>query len=455
MDHAYWLQGLQRTGNELQQIYNTTNWGWSSPARDEKCGGGIIIYLDNGKLSFTLSNSSYALVTVQSCLTCSEKSYILNPTTGVLKSGGSSHPIAAGPPAPPAAKGLYYYINKISNLNLADQLNQLYPVWTRSSPQSNTLIEELFIALKRNLTDSYPPSYSDTISGLIRFDIRSSTVTAALATATEQSGIIGTYVVDPDGYIIATTLEDISTSSNNTQQNFTNMNNGTNPNSTQYNNTHSNSTQGNPFGRLIMANESSVAICRDSYANMPTDLTAAETRIVSLDGYPLAYTKLVSDYGFEATIVTVGDADYFFGFAHDSNVASGITLALSLFIGGLIVVALASIVFLGLNSIKKAVNWLIEDQLDGSALMLRGEDGEFDKAAVERMAHAKYKMRVYFSEMNAIGQSVERMAINNRELKTFFPSMFVGLSKDEIKSGAHKSNLRFKFVSVMFVDIVR
>ena len=302
----------------------------------------------------------------------------------------------------------------------------MHPVWGKISPGDGKLRVSLFAALKRSSSGSMPPVEEDPITGMVRFDMLSAQLTDAVQSGSTEGGIHGAYIVEPvEGWLLASTLE-----------NFTGDSNGT------------------TVTAAIMANESSVLLVRNTYAKMP-QLSQNETVIIDVDGSPVAYKMLVTEWGLEAVIVTIGEAAYFNTFAQNSMIASGITLGVTVVCGFVLILALAAAVRLGLNSIKKAVNWLIEDQLDGSALVLRGDDGEYDHSALERMKHAKYEMPVYFSEMNDVGQSVEKLAANNRELKAFFPSMFVGLSKDEIKSGAHKTDLRCKNVAVMFVDIVK
>ena len=457
VDTAVWLQGLPRTGNEYKLVLNTTNFGWTLPTRDAMCGGAIGVYLDNGSLFLAMNSNTSARLSLSNCLNCSEKNYNWDPNTYSVSSGGGGGGGGGGhPPGPggnhsgPARspENLNTYKTTVKALGSWDQLNNLKPVWGKISPTNGTLFVQMFMGLKRSLSGAIPPVTNDSITGILRFDIKPYILTAQLKSSS-GSGIVGTYVVESGGYIIATTMDNTTTQTQgNPMQNMTNQ--------THVNNTAHNSTQQNsPFGKVILANASEVEIVRNTFAVLPKDLSAGETRMFTVDGYPVAYTLLVTEYGLQTTIVTIGDSDYFNSFSKASNLASGITLAMSIIAGGLLVVALALTVRIGLYSIKKAVNWLIEDQLDSSALVLRGEDGEFDHSALERMKNAKYSMKVYFSEMNEVGQSVEQLAISNRELKAFFPSMFVGMSKDEIKRGAHKTDLRFKNVAVMFVDIVK
>ena len=453
MDNAMWIQTMPRNNSDYWQLVNFSSWGWTMSVKDDQCGNAIRIALDSGNLFLARnSNETSGRLNLADCMNCTEKSYNFNFLTSELSEehhGGPGGPPPPGPPhnstqPPPGMNNnLPQLLAAIAKLGVMDNFNQLIPVWGKIAPDNNVLFIELFMGLKRSRTGSNPPVDSDPITGLLKFDIKTYTLTAALKSS-DQSGIVGTYV-EQGGYIIASTLEDLSSDN----QNFT-QNNMTN--SSQQSN---HSQMGNPFGKIILANESEVEIVRESYAQMPTDLSAGESRMALILGFPVAFTKLVSEYGLETFIVTVGDANFFNSFSKASNVASGITLAMSIIAGGLLVAALAVTVKIGLTSIKKAVNWLIEDQLDGSAMILRGEDGEFDHGALERIQNAKYNMKVYFSEMNEVGQSVEQLAVSNRELKAFFPSMFVGMSKDEIKRGAHKTDLRFKNVAVMFVDIVK
>ena len=424
-DIGEWVQVLPRTGNDYSYMINDTNFAWTMGNRDYRCGNATYLFLDNGSM-FSAFMVARNLIRVQPCLSthanCSTYTYVFNTTTNNL----------IIPPTPPrkgkAQSDLPVFMQQISLWGRMEQLNTLVPVWGQL--QTSNFYVELFFPLKRNLSGHYPPILEDPINGLVKMDIKAADLVTALQDS-EGDGIVGTYVLDGDlGYIVATTFNENATAGNNVSQTWQTT-------------------------KIFRANESSIDIVLATYPRIPSNMSAGETKIIFVDGYPVAYTKLVTDYGLTATIVTIGDASYFNSFSESSKTASGAILAVAVVIGAAMVTMLALSVRVGLVSIRRAVNWLIEDQLDGSALMLRGEDGEFDKAAVERLRNANYKMSVYFSEMNAIGKSVEKLAANNRELKAFFPSMFVGLSKDEIKSGAHLTNLRFKNVAVMFVDIVR
>ena len=135
--------------------------------------------------------------------------------------------------------------------------------------------------------------------------------------------------------------------------------------------------------------------------------------------------------------------------------SSAITLALALIVGGILVGILGIAVSLGLNSIAQAVRWLKNEQTDGTTLSIRNEDGEYDQQVLDRLRNAKYSLSVWFWEMHKVAQAIDELAVNSNELKMFFPSVFVGMTKEEFANGAFKADLRTKNVSVLFLDIVR
>ena len=112
-------------------------------------------------------------------------------------------------------------------------------------------------------------------------------------------------------------------------------------------------------------------------------------------------------------------------------------------------------VFIGLRSIERAVKWLKNEQMDGTTMMIRDDEGELDQEVIERLKNAKYSLSVWFSEMHSIAQAIDELATNNNELKRFFPSVFVGMTKEEFARGVYKTALRSKTVSVLFLDIVK
>lgn len=240
-----------------------------------------------------------------------------------------------------------------------------------------------------------------------------------------QSGVVGIYAIDLAGNLISSSFE-----------------NATRLNATS--------------GKYIIkpANESDVQVVRDSFAAIPENLTSGETVIEENGQYIFATTLMVTPNEFHAIIVTIGDAAYFKAEQNDANLASGLTLGAAVLAGAAGVAGVSFLVFTGLRSIKRSVVWLKDDQSDGSTLMLRDEEGEYDSEALRR-AKQGYTLRTWFREMDKIGKSIDDLASNARDLKMFFPSVFVGMSKEDFKRGAHKTTLRTKNVSVMFVDIVK
>lgn len=138
-----------------------------------------------------------------------------------------------------------------------------------------------------------------------------------------------------------------------------------------------------------------------------------------------------------------------------SRRASAITLSLALICGTILVSALGIIVSVGLRSIGNAITWLKNEQTDGTTMMLRSEDGEYDSQVLERLRNAKYSLSVWFLEMHKVAEAVDELAVNSNELKMFFPSVFVGMTKEEFARGVYKTELRTKNVSVLFLDIVK
>ena len=299
MDHAHWLQSLSRTGDEFNRLL-ATDMGWAFPARDEQCGNAEFIFVDNGVLFLYLPVNSIGLIMLNECLNCTTKFYSYDPDTAatVQLSGGFN---------PNEGRSLYSYLEEIEALGLKDSLNNLEPVWGKATPEQGlTLFVELFMALKRSPDGAAPPLESDPITGIIRVDVKTKTLTATLRDQ-NQSGTYGSYVVSANGYLIASTLDNMDTSTSVASDS---------------------STVILPTDKVIMANESEVEIVRTTYASMPQDLTNGQTIMTNIQGYPVSYTKLHSNYGLEATIVIIGDAAYFASFSCGKVLFCVITLPL-------------------------------------------------------------------------------------------------------------------------------
>lgn len=303
------------------------------------------------------------------------------------------------------------------------QLNESLPTWGALGQVlgGSTIGINLWGALKRNQSDL------QAVSGLVQLTIDPDYLSDTFEELITD-GVLGVYVADANGGLYASSFE--NTTEKDPATNYTTV-------------------------LPVFAFNSSVSIVSKTFENIPNDLEAGQTKISVIGDYVVATTRLVSEYGLEAFIVTVGDYKYF---EHDYRVAltaSAISFAAA-FLFAALGVGLVSLAFwLGLKNIRNSLRWLQDDQADGTNLLLRNEDGEYDCNAISHASGSGYSLQVWFREMDEIGTVLDDLALNNRELKMFFPSIFVGMTKEEFRSGAHKTNLRMKNVSVMFVDIVR
>eukprot|EP01105_Mastigella_eilhardi_P000908 TRINITY_DN11119_c0_g1_i2.p1 TRINITY_DN11119_c0_g1~~TRINITY_DN11119_c0_g1_i2.p1 ORF type:complete len:289 (+),score=64.34 TRINITY_DN11119_c0_g1_i2:307-1173(+) len=87
--------------------------------------------------------------------------------------------------------------------------------------------------------------------------------------------------------------------------------------------------------------------------------------------------------------------------------------------------------------------------------MLRNEEGDLDWMMLDKLQHAKYSLNVWFLEMHRVATAIDELAADSHELKRFFPSVFVGMTREDFARGAYNADLRTKNVAVLFLDIVK
>lgn len=416
------MNALQIPENESEYEHVwSTDWAWTMQTRDPSCGGTASIYLKDGLLfSYLFVNK----VGLQPCYSwtnssCKMRVYLFNKTNNLATNTGRTF----------AAQDYRKELVTIASLGKMEALLAGTPVWGQMTlNQASILTLNLYSSVKRN------PDNATEITGLIAYAMTPLAVSGLYADLVGD-GIYGIYIMDENGMIVSSTMDAIT-----------------------------NLTKISPTHR---ANESNVTIVRESYAAMPP-LTANTTQILSLNGYVVAYKMMTTEYGMNCIVVTLGYerfvwlstpilsiSSYFSRVPSEAKQASSIALGLGVAIGIGVNLLLMLVVFIGLRSIERAVKWLKNEQMDGTTMMIRTEDGELDQEAIERLKNAKYSLRVWFSEMHNIAQAIDELATNNNELKRFFPSVFVGMTKEDFARGVYKTGLRNKTVSVLFLDIVK
>eukprot|EP01105_Mastigella_eilhardi_P021177 TRINITY_DN5102_c0_g1_i2.p1 TRINITY_DN5102_c0_g1~~TRINITY_DN5102_c0_g1_i2.p1 ORF type:complete len:589 (+),score=131.62 TRINITY_DN5102_c0_g1_i2:569-2335(+) len=382
------------------------------------CGGAVImVFHGSGALLLfhAVPQDPTALFGLQLCSletgqSCAMQGFLFNTrSTSVL--------FPVGPiPAVSDAQELI----RVTETGFYEQYSSSLPAWgTLFTNPAGRVTIGLIAGLQRGVGSN--------VTGSVLFALSPDQVSHTFA-ALVTDGIEGIYVALPSGKIVASSLE-----------------NATVP------------VANSSAVRPLTVAESSVAAVRKSFQHLPGSLSAGETVVSrqTIDGLVIAYTKLVTQYGLEAYIVTLGKESFFKQQQRNAEVASGLVLGFSILFGIATLSCVGAVLVLGLRSITKAVVWLKNDQEDGTSLLVRDEDGEIDKKAMERVTSSGYSLTVWFSEMHHVAAALDQLGENTRELKMFFPSVFVGMTKEDFDQGLHKTRLRTKNVSVIFVDIVK
>ncbi|KAH3760910.1 hypothetical protein Pelo_7312 [Pelomyxa schiedti] len=429
LTHASMMSAFQpRDSSAEYATMLSTSWGWTLPARDPLCGGKTALYVEDGLL-FATFTSSIKIVVMQNCYpettpSCLADVWIFDTSTDTLVGKmGTMHAVDEGFPT---------LFENLEQSGMLQELENSSITWggmiatpkssdSHSSFGNAAVSVSLFAALKRNASN---PSQ---VTGIVRQPMLPEAMIATFESNVE--GIYGVYIVEPNGLVIASTLENVSVAVLDS----------------------SNATVWYP----LRANESKLEIVRLTYSSIPVDMNPRETSVRFLYGHYVAITRMVSEYNLEVYIITLGDKSYFDAEYSTSTRWSALAFALSCFMGSVAIGILTFALAIGLKSIQRSVKWLGDDQKDGTSLALRSDDGNYDSGMLEKVRKKSYSLDVWFKEMHKIAEEVDNVALLNRELKMFFPSVFVGMSPEDFRMGRHRVQLRRKNVAIMFVDIVK
>ena len=278
------------------------------------------------------------------------------------------------------------------------QLKSGVPTWSHLElAPTGDIALSLYSALLRNQSDS------SMVTGVIRFVLDPGQIAATFSDSL-QSGIEGIFVTDTSGLLLASTLENVTITQ-----------------------TVGNTTQEVP----VSAEDSAFSIVTKSFNAIPAGLAGGETKIFTLDGYAIAVSKLVTEYNLEGYVVVLGDLSWFQKDYHTSALVSGLTLMVSLVLAALGVALVTAGVWRGLKSIQCSLRWLQDDQTDGTSLVLRGEDGEYDAQAISQVYGGGYRLQVWFKEMDEIGEVLDDLALSNRLINSF--SVFLRILLESLR----------------------
>eukprot|EP00727_Mastigamoeba_balamuthi_P000056 m51a1_g10047 hypothetical protein (770) ;mRNA; r:35049-37534 len=422
--HAQWAGSLPETADEYGQLVGRTGNAWASASLEPVCGKNVAIYVRNGFMLATRSSSDVAVL--QPCFAstargmCWATIHSWNSTLGQYVATRARYPADA-------STELSTQFRTIEALG-QDRWGAFQagtPVWKdiATNPVGTVISTAIFAPITQNRSSRSP-------TGIVVISLKPEFLSESYVAA-QGSGIAGVFLMAPDGLMMMSSMENITAPD------------------ARYNNTRL---------RLIRANESSLEVVRRTFADLQREsLQDGQTAIRDRGDYVVATTAVVSAFGLRLYIATVGDKAFFDEARLATLRASGAVMGAAVVVGGAAVVVVVGLVLFGLRRIERTVLWLRDDLVDGEALNVRNSDGEVDMMAVLRAQQRQkaYELTVWFSELDRVGTAVDEVAACNRELKLFFPSVFVGMSKEDFDKGVHKTQLRFKNVSVMFVDIVK
>ncbi|KAH3744738.1 hypothetical protein Pelo_13860 [Pelomyxa schiedti] len=424
-DLASWINAAVGTlpdGEEYDRLAENVSYAWTLPSRDSKCGKLVALYTSTGFMMIK-RYPTYNKIGLQPCYphtlpSCKKQSYLFDVDTLQTIS-------KMGPPGAPNS-----IVSEMADMNSTNCWASFIsgkPIWTQigTDPGGKTTVT-IGAALMANSSSNSPR-----LRGVVVFAMSPDFISSEFSNLIGVNGITGVAAVDASGLMIASSLEPVYTDP-----------------------VYDNATNINKTAPIPVANSTSNVVKRAFADAVSRNMTKGQTMQTKIDGVLVATSRVgASCCGFDAYIITLGDQSYFYRARRTSFIRAAVGLIIALTFGVVAVVATVGSVNFGLSRIKKAVKWLHDYQSDGTTLL--SQDDENEGLVSNRDSLKGYKLSVWFSEMDDIADAVDQLAENNHELKKFYPSVFVGMSKADFLAGIHRTGLRYKNVAVLFVDIVK